>query len=301
MIVVSILGGLGNQMFQYAFGRAMATNLDRRLVLDLSRMPTGEPPFLRRFDLAQLSIAADVQMVGGGGRRMSREQHGNVRVRHGHRLVAAASKHLLRRWWVDEPIGDVVLDSAEIPDGLAVCHGYWQSPLYFDDIATNIRNELRPPLKKSSLAHEALVKCADRQTVAVHVRRGDYFRDMQTNAFHGVQDASYQAAAVESIAAKLGEDVVALVLSDDPTWAQEALDLGIETMHIEARQSLSALESLALMSRCQHHVIANSSFSWWGAWLAEHADQHVVYPELWFADQEIDTLFRFPRHWRSER
>jgi hypothetical protein len=297
VIVVTVMGGLGNQLFQYAFGRAMSAALDRRLVLDLTLMPTGAPPFLRRYELDRLDVPTDVVTLGGWPGSL----RGELRARPGHARAGRLLRRALGTWWVVEPDGDVALLPEELPSRLAVCLGYWQSPGYFAAVADGIRRELTPAVTLGSAEARTLARLEGRETVAVHVRRGDYVLDASTRAVHGVQPASYYAGAVRTIAERTGSDLVALVLSDDPAWAQANLDLGsdlgVETVHVEADGALSSIGSLALMSRCTHHVIANSSFSWWGAWLAEHPGQHVVHPGRWFASREVSPAFRFPQHW----
>jgi hypothetical protein len=214
-------------------------------------------------------------------------------------MAARAARTLFKPWWVDEPQTDVLLSPTEAPKGFAIFHGYWQSPLYFAGISQSVRRELLPDILRSSPAYALLQKFSKRQTIAVHVRRGDYAQDQQVQASHGTLDAEYYTVAVQSMAA-VEDNAVAFVLSDDPAWAMQNLKLDVEAVHVGAKWNMSAWETLALMSRCKHHVIANSSFSWWGAWLAEHQHQHVIYPIKWFATRPVQHNFRFPTHWTSQ-
>ncbi len=299
MIVVKIMGGLGNQMFQYAFGRAISHQLNRRLVLDLSMMPTGSAPYLRHFELDRLPISPSASVV----RRFDRR--GSVYLRNVNGLLETARstkalRRALRRFRLDEPDGECPIKLSEIPPLIAVCTGYWQSPSYFQHVTDKVRQELTPRLESGGLVNHLLSQYAGRETVAVHIRRGDYTANPNVNAVHGTQTPAYYAKAVMTIAETLEESVVALVLSDDPIWAKENIRLGVETVHVEAGRRLSTIDSLTLMSRCRHHVIANSSFSWWGAWLAESPSQLVIHPSRWFARKDVNPALRFPRHWQSE-
>lgn len=286
------MGGLGNQMFQYAFGRALAQRLGRRLVLDLSLMPTGRPPFLRPYELESFSLPDAVARIGG----VRSAQAATERSRP-FELGLRIARRAMRGLVVTEPEEDRVLEAEEVPRGLAVLVGYWQSHLYFADIATTIRAELTPPLSASLPEVHALARAERGDVIAVHVRRGDYVAQPDAATFHGVQEASYYERGVSSILEGSDSRATVLVFSDDPEWAEKVLRFDAPTIHVERERPLSALDSLALMSRCTHHVLSHSSFSWWGAWLAEHPAQQVIYPSRWFTSRPIRPGFRFPSHW----
>lgn len=292
MIVVTVMGGLGNQMFQYAFGRAASLALDRELVLDLTSMPTGRGPHLRSWDLPRLPISAVRQV--GAPRSFSEKGKPRPMLR----MLGRVSRSIVRTWLVQDPACDGVLAYSQLPRPVAFCYGYWQSPRYFEQIEHVVRSELTPPLSASSEGFSLLRSVEGREVIAVHVRRGDYVTDSRVAAVHGGLDHRYYAGAIREIAEGLHRPV-ALVFSDDPAWAVRNLDLEIETVHAEVCGPLSSVETLGLMARCAHHVIANSSFSWWGAYLATSPHQRVAYPRRWFADRPIDSASRFPAHWRA--
>lgn len=292
MIVVTIRGGLGNQMFQYAFGRAASLLLDRELVLDLSAMPTGRGQYIRSWELHRLPIAPLRQMWGAG------VQVSPIRPRRVLGRVSTAARKALTPWRVRELRDDQLLEFSWIPKPFAICDGYWQSHRYFSHISETIRSELTPATDLSPVGRGSLQEIERRESIAVHVRRGDYVSNGTVAAVHGALSSGYHRRAVARIAADL-DDPIALVFSDDPQWTIANVQLDIETVHAEAAGSLSATETVALMARCNHHVIANSSLSWWGAYLAETESQQVTYPDRWFLDRPIDPAFRFPGHWRA--
>lgn len=294
MIVVTLMGGLGNQMFQYAFGRGVAVSLGRRLVLDAMGLPTGEPPHRRYYALDGLPLSAAVSVVGATAASDRGEDSQPIK-----RGVRRLALRLLERQVVREPGLDDLLPLGTIPKHLAFLRGYWQSPAYFEHVARQIRHELTPETEPGGRVERLLERLADETTIAVHVRRGDYATVSSVASFHGLQDVAYYRRAVETIAIEVGGRITAVVVSDDPQWAERDLKLDVPVVHAEAESPLSQHETLALMSRCHHHVIANSSFSWWGAWLAQHASQRVIYPERWFLRHEVDPKFRFPSTWRA--
>lgn len=291
MIVVTIRGGLGNQMFQYAFGRGASLALGRELILDLSAMPTGRVPYLRAWDLPQLPIAP-VRKIGA-----PRLRYAGPGTRPIVRAMGAVSRKAMQPWVVDEPDNEKALPFSRLPGPVAVCNGYWQSVVYFEEFASDIRRELTPRLDPSARGLSLLRRVEGRETIAVHVRRGDYVGNPRVVTVHAGPNSRYHYEAAQCIAGRLS-DPVALVFSDDPEWAANNLNLDVEVIHAEARAPFSPVETLALMARCEHHVIANSSFSWWGAYLASSTHQQVFYPSRWSANRPINDASRFPAHWR---
>ena len=292
MIVVTLMGVLGNQMFQYAFGRGLATRLQRRLVLDLSMLPSGAPPFQRTYGLRDLSIDKSVW-------RFAEHRFGTLREEPRPRIQALGTtlRSRMSRFIVREPSSEHRLPDTAIPSSFAICVGYWQSESYFSDIASTIRRELEPSVPDES-AVTRILRLSDTKTrILVHIRRGDYAESERVQQVHGLQPVNYYGNAVQLILGAISDDAQALVLSDDPEWARENLKLPIETQHVEVGSRLTAAEGLGLMRRCEHHVISNSSFSWWGAWLGQHSEQIVVYPRQWFKTRDVVTSFRFPAQW----
>jgi hypothetical protein len=209
------------------------------------------------------------------------------------------ARRLLQRAVVREELGrDETIDLTAIPDRLAWLVGYWQSPKYFHHIGDELRHELMLKINSRSRAESILQRHGlTGGLVAVHVRRGDYADVGKTRAVHGLVSSDFYSIAVADIAESEKISLTAVVLSDDPEWAAANIRLPIPAIHPELTEPLVSLDALGLMARCHHHVIANSSLSWWGAWLAEHPMQMVRYPSRWFASRPVDPSFRFPEHW----
>ena len=143
------------------------------------------------------------------------------------------------------------------------------------------------------------------ESVAVHVRRGDYVTLRSAAALHGTLPVEYYAAAISQLRATVASPHF-YVFSDEPEWCASHLPLLVgEATFVSHNVGPKAWQDLMLMSRCRHHVVANSSFSWWGAWLADQrhrgAPRQVIAPARWFAGQALDTVDRFPAHWRVLR
>jgi len=273
MIVVRLCGGLGNQLFQYAAGRRLAHARQTELVLDLAwyeRTPASNTR--RAYELANYPIHARAAV--GLESLWCRLHSGRL----WRRLP------LPRRWTnFRERSFDFDGTMLELPDDVYL-DGYWQSHRYFDDAADLVRAEATPlvPGGPRDLAIAAMIQTS--QAVSVHVRRGDYVARKAAATVHGTCSLDYYAAAIGAVASRLS-DPHFFVFSDDSDWTRHNLALPGPSTYVDHNGPEAAFQDLRLMSLCKHHVIANSSFSWWGAWLATSSDKIVVAPKHWFADK----------------
>jgi hypothetical protein len=173
--------------------------------------------------------------------------------------------------------------------------GYWQSDKYFSDIETIIRNDFSFRDEPTETNRRMLDHISSCESVSVHIRRGDYVTLPEANAFHGLCSLSYYQSAVGLLAGQL-EKPVFFVFSDDIAWAKENLTFGFKAHFMDHNGPERGDEDLRLMSACHHHIIANSSFSWWGAWLCANPEKIVCAPRKWF-NKDIDTPDNLPASW----
>jgi hypothetical protein len=283
MIITQINGGLGNQMFQYAAGRALAQRHGTDLLLD-TRIFDGNTQF--GFGLNHFAISARQAMPAElpPDRRQNRFYY---LVWRGLRL----KPNLFRESGLSYNPG-----FNSLGDG-AYLKGYWQSERYFTDIDAAIREEFRIVTPASPENAAILSEIAERPAISLHIRRGDYVKNSRTNATHGTCTLEYYMRAVDLIAAKMTEEPVVFTFSDDPSWVRENLVLPFEMRVMDHNDSDHNYEDLRLMSACRHHIIANSSFSWWGAWLNPSIDKIVVSPDRWFADPRMVNEDIWPESW----
>nr|WP_276562422.1 alpha-1,2-fucosyltransferase [Hoeflea prorocentri] len=175
-------------------------------------------------------------------------------------------------------------------------HGYWQSERFFADFKEEIRKELsvktEPDETNARLFDEIMITPA----ASLHIRRGDYVSDPKANAVHGICSLAYYENAASLIARTMGQEPVFYVFSDEPGWVADNLRLPYE-MRIVSHNGAKNYEDLRLMSACRHHVVANSSFSWWGAWLNPSPEKLVVAPARWFADPSAHNPDIVPEDW----
>jgi hypothetical protein len=280
---VTVMGGIGNQMFQYAAARALALRTGADLVLDVSwYLDSRDVVMPRAFCLDRLPIAARIDRgIALRPRRVSKLMRGAVR-----RMAARRVAHLEEAHFHF----DARIVSARPPVRLK---GYFQSERYFADAASQIRAELTPPPATGPAALLAR-HIEDAVSVSLHVRRTDYVEDGAARIYRTC-GPDYYAAAVAELAERVGPLEV-FVFSDDIGWAQVNLDLGQPATFVSDGH-IGDLGELWLMSRCRHHIIANSTFSWWGAWLNSRPDKLVIAPRQWFRDETFDTTDLLPETW----
>lgn len=288
MIVVEMAGGLGNQLFQYAAGRRLALKRGVDLALELSWFAKFSE---RAFELPFFRVAFRL-----ASRRESRALRGWKRT-----LPDRILSRALGRPDLLEPPGYYAERSFRFDPRVlslpAPCylHGYWQSPRYFDDVAEVLRRELTPasPLGDGARRLGERIRAVD--AVSLHVRRGDYLASAAASRTHGVCSLRYYQDSVAAISERVSRPVF-FVFTDSPRWVQEHLRIPFETVQV-ADHGATGPEELWLMSLCRHHVIANSSFSWWGAWLDPRPDALVVAPGRWFETDAHDTSDLLPQGW----
>lgn len=287
--IVRLKGGLGNQLFQYAAARALCMKHSASLELDLSLLALHGPTITpRTYALDGYPLSASVLSAAESARHglTANRMRNWLAVRsigvRGFRYVREVGfgfqPELL------EPSGDVILD------------GFWQTPRYFDDVRPALLRELRYP-QRSGL-DELQAQMRSTSSVSIHVRRGDYVSNPTAALKHGACTLDYYREACRFLAARV-QDPHYFIFSDDPAWAAENIPALVErSTLISGTRPLNAQEELQLMSECRHHVLANSSYSWWGAWLSSDTDSVVVAPSRWMADG-TDTHDLIPGSWHA--
>jgi hypothetical protein len=171
--------------------------------------------------------------------------------------------------------------------------GFWQSERYFKDYEAEIRHDFRFRDSVTQACKHLKEQVSSCNSVSIHVRRGDYVSNPSANKFHGLCSPGYYRDAVDHIA-QSQKDIELFVFSDDIAWCKEHLKLD-QPLHF--METHTAYEDMYLMSQCRHHIIANSSFSWWGAWLNDKPGKRVVAPKQWFLDTSVNTSDIIPDTW----
>lgn len=291
MIIVNLKGGLGNQMFQYALGRALSIKNNDELALDINTLnkasSIGNIP--RAYGLAHFSIyarlATDAEIASLKPQpsllvKIKNKVHNRLL---GDLTVCYDSRILSQT-------GDIYLD------------GYWQSPRYFEAIRDVLLKDLQLTSPLSSTATTFLKQIQESNSVSLHVRRGDYVKNPTIAKEFGVCSLQYYKSAIATLCKheeEPEEGRTFFIFSDDINWVIENLT---ESLPINAKAvmvtgaNLKDTEELMLMSKCQHNIIANSSFSWWSAWLNQNPDKLVIAPTPWF-DTTVYDKNLIPPSW----
>ncbi len=290
-LVVRIYGGLGNQMFQYAAARALAWRHRLELLLETSlAVKHRTRPY--RLEVFRLSSQSRPPAATRWTLRAACSRRPLVR-RLGKPLLRAAGLELVReaRPYCLDPCPEA--RASALRAGRILClDGYWQCPRYFAGAEERIRREFSFRDPPDDANRTLLLQIASADAVSVHIRRGDYLNLKEQPV---LSPAYYQRAAA-LIAARLPRPRF-FVFSDDFAWVRAKLRLPGTATFVEHNGEARAAEDLRLMSACRHHVIANSSFSWWGAWLNPAADKIVVAPKYWGRSPDSHFPQLFPPGW----
>lgn len=276
MIIVKLIGGLGNQMFQYAAGRRAAWLNQTSLKLDISgyKHQIGITP--RKYMLGVFNIE---------------ENFSNFQE------VQRLKKkfYFLRKSYIKEKQFHFDANILKIKDN-SYLEGNWQSEEYFKDIEFLIRKDFvfKEKVDKKNLS--LVKKILNCNSISIHIRRGDYTSDKQINAFHGVCELEYYKRAIKFIATKI-QDPYFFVFSDDIFWVKKNLPIAYPTYFMDNNVGGKDYDDMRMMSLCAHNIIANSSFSWWAAWLNQNPRKIVISPSKWFKKTSINTNNLILQEW----
>ncbi|WNO03726.1 alpha-1,2-fucosyltransferase [Rhodoferax mekongensis] len=287
-VIARIEGGLGNQLFQYAAARSLADRLNCELALDLRGLAeNGDRPYQLDLYKTRCVIADTALLDRLPPWRSSRASR--VRSRIAQCLPDIYSYPV---FWPNDFSYDPRFDCIKRPVFMV---GYWQTEKYFSWNRSHLLQDLqlRVPLNPR---HSVLTRMSSVNSAALHVRRGDYVSNPAAAEFHGTCDTAYYMQAVAELKNRQ-TDVELFVFSDEPEWARANLKFDVPTHVVDCHTPEQGHLDLELMRHCQHHIIANSSFSWWGAWLCESSGQHVYAPQRWFQDAGTNTSDVIPPRW----
>jgi len=284
VVIVKLRGGLGNQLFQYAAGRSLAVFHGTDLKLDTTAYLDND---MRRYELRHFLIKEEFATSEEIATFMGHENNALNKLLNAFKPYYKHSVFKERQFSFDPNFlrtrRNVYLD------------GYWQSEKYFRDIRNLLCQEFSLKRAPHRRTRDWAEKIVQHRSVSIHVRRGDFIADPDTHRIHGVCSVEYYRDAVKLLSAIIDKPYF-FIFSDDQDWAYRNLDFGFERTVVSDKDSL-AHEELWLMSLCNHNIVANSSFSWWGAWLNNNPGKIVVAPKQWVSQSDLDTSDRVPQPW----
>jgi len=283
MVISHILGGIGNQMFQYAAGRALSLSTDQIHSLDLND-----------FTDYQLHNGFELERVFNID-KVVKSTSSNIQELLGWRANSFAKKVLRRSpftrlrgpSFVVEPHFNYWPAFFKL-DHDCYLYGYWQSEHYFNGFADIIRQDFAFKIPLDERNKKVGLEMANTQSVSLHVRRGDYVSDPKNSNIMHICSLEYYRQAINHIVKRI-EQPVFYIFSDDMAWVKEHLSIEFPCVYIDHNSGSESYRDMQLMSLCKHHVIANSSFSWWGAWLNANPEKTVIAPKNWFRNGNNDS------------
>lgn len=275
MIITQLTGGLGNQMFIYAMGKAVANRLGVEFKIDTTIYKEHKK---RKYQLNNFNISAKEASV----------------------FEIAIRKYNPFRKIVKDEKYEFIPSALELPDNSYIdsfIHNYWhvwQSEKYFTEIEDIVRKEftLKEPLPKNT--DKLIESTKTTNSVSVHIRRTDY-KEPKQQAIFKLCTPEYYSDAISYISKKVGNPKF-FVFSDDLEWSK-TLPFPKDTIFIGPEFGLQDFQELIVMSKRKHNIIANSSFSWWAAWLNENPRKIVITPKKWFVKPDINEKDLIPEKW----
>lgn len=284
------MGGMGNQMFQYAAGRRLAEKHKTELKLDLTFLLDRTPQenfTYRNYDLDVFNIHENFAKPN----EISWLKASKVES-----LLRVVRKFFKNKKYIEEAHYHFDKRILNAPDNVYL-DGYWQSDKYFSDIENIIRKEFTFKFEFDKRYKEMAKKIQSVNAICVNVRRGDYVDNPNIRKFHGVCSLDYYQRSEKIIDSKINKPYF-FIFSDDIKWCMKNLRFNRRftfVTHDYAGKKFG--HYLYLMTLCKHYIIANSSFVWWATWLNHNKDKIVISPKKWFRDESINTKDLIPAKW----
>lgn len=284
MIITNLKGGLGNQMFQYACGYALAKEYNTRQKIDLSfykEIPMNNTK--RYFELSsfntlyEIANKSEIEKLKGTNKKF---------LKYYRNLTSKAYTIFTDIYPIEKYLGvkNLYLD------------GYFQSEKFFIKYRDDFLREfiLKRDLETKEYKEVANKINIGKNTISIHIRRGDYVIDIKTAKHHGILDVEYYKKALAIINIK---NPNIYVFSDDIDWVRENFKFLPRNTYFVSKHKFTSAQEITLMSLCKHNIIANSSFSWWGAWLNKNEDKIVIAPKKWTKSMLFVNKSITPKDW----
>ncbi|MBC8109463.1 MAG: alpha-1,2-fucosyltransferase [Verrucomicrobia bacterium] len=280
MIISKITSGLGNQLFQYALGRTLSLQHQTPLKLDLTNFNLYKN---RKFSLNHFKLdykEATAEEIAF----FTKENH----------IFKQVFKPFYKRKYLKERMFAFDKQISRSGDNVYL-QGYWQSENYFKSTEATLRQDFKFRNPPSANASKVAEKMNVSTAVSLHIRRGDYVSNPAIARTHGVLPIGYYQNAIKIMASQV-ENQHLFIFSDDLVWTKTNLNTSFPITYVENNTDV---DDLWLMSQCKHHIVANSSFSWWGAWLNPNTDKLVLTPKRWFLSEKYNPKDIIPESWQK--
>jgi hypothetical protein len=291
MIIIKIFGGLGNQMFQYAFGKALSLKYNRKLFIDKSYFDEENYPYdlhsnhypykLDLYNIHEDFIPSTIS-----------KYQKIISLKRLYKLTNPLVNHFAKNLPVYFNKRNFTFNNLK-KTNYAFLNGHWQNY----DIIVDYKNEIRKIFELRDITEKAKQTLDDinlSNSISVHFRKGDYLSNPKFKAVYAHCNADYYRNAMVKIRGKV-DNPKYFIFSDNMDWVKNNINIS-DNMYFVS-DAVSDYEQQYLMSQCKNNIIANSSFSWWGAWLNKYDNKIVIAPKKWFANFERDNDVFYPINW----
>ena len=277
MIIVRVTGGLGNQMFQYAMYKSLEkkgklVKLDSKSFYETKKEHNGY----------ELERIFDIKPNKPTKEDLEKFDENNI----------STLFKIKRKLFGDKKF---VYDTKEYVFNKDVyklknsyLNGYWQSIKYFEGIENDIKKDFRFKNQLDNKNLEILNEIENSNSISIHIRRGDYMSPENYNMYGCIATPTYYKKAIKVIEEKV-ENPTFFVFSNDMDWVNKNIQINSRVFYIDINSGNGSYKDMQLMSNCKHNIIANSSFSWWGAWLNENKNKIVIAPKKWINREDVDS------------
>lgn len=293
MIVLKLCGGLGNQMFQYAFARMVSIKKHQKLYIDC-KFYKSKNNFVTQRNIEIFNFPIKATALNDA----------RFYIIFLYLVIILKKKFItlfnlnnrLNTFYLTDFDTDFFNFDKKLSSNNIIIDGYWQSEIYFNKITKYLINEYN--FTFNVVSDKIAFDIQANQSVSLHVRRGDYITNSITNLTHGSCTIDYYMNALSFISNKI-LNFKLYIFSDDIDWVVNNFNLRNYNFLIVSGLNYSSINEMQLMSICKHNIIANSSFSWWAAWLNQNEEKIVISPKKWFANEELNKNRHFitPENW----
>lgn len=297
MICVRLMGGLGNQMFQYACGKALAERRQTELLLDCSFLQVKDHVAdftVREYELDVFKISAkkiDSTELSKFNPSFFYLGYYHLSKRIGFLPFIKVTYFLEQKQFKYDKTIETVANKC-------LLIGHWQNERYFKKIESLILKDFtfKKPLDQNNSKMANRIEASN--AISIHIRRGDFVNNPNTFKTHGLCSLEYYQKAIYYIKQKINNPVF-FIFSDEIEWVKKNLTMQDDCEFISGNIDENSYIDMQLMSICKHNIIANSTFSWWGAWINKNPTKIVVAPKQWFLNDDLNKLAKnlIPETW----
>ena len=296
MIIVSLFGGLGNQMFQYACGKSVASRLGVELKLDVSLVQDRAERknfTYRDYELGVFKIKEEIATIEEVRQYIPNLWNSKLYLKQLYKL----KRFFNGNSFYNEKLKFIYNKDIEQVKDNTYLYGYFQTEIYFKTLRNELLQIFRIQQEIDLINSSLISQMKSENSISIHVRRGDYLN----SPFEILDIQNYYQKAIEFIQKEINSPVF-YIFTNDYLWVEKNFELlNIKKTIVKINSDNQSYLDMILMSNCKHNICANSSFSWWGAWLNTNPSKIVIAPDRWFKNAEYvaSSYNLIPSDWQK--